>query len=356
MLFYRLENVEQHNLHPDKTSFTSYLRKMAVANLVISSFLFAVVAYSGMFLAIQPSICHKKVDVVITIHNALAVVQHTLQVLEGTEIRGRTTSFTCAEIYLVDSASDSLTAEFLVSKSAEYHSHFKYHYLRRNSSSYTSAVNAGVLAGIERTIIILNSDVILPYSWLSNLEHLLYTAQNIGMVGPLSNSACYQSVPLVTPQSWSENNLPDGLTVQHVNNFLKDRRHSDSPSVPLLNGFVLALKRDVVDTIGVFDERAFPEGYGEENDYCYRARRAGYSLRVAETTYVYHLKSASFGVERRRALVQNASKSYSGLFKNYIRLAHEELMHEGFLKKARKETEVFISDFLFSRQVRHINP
>ena len=45
---------------------------------------------------------------------------------------------------------------------------------------------------------------------------------------------------------------------------------------------------------------AFPAGYGEENDLCLRAGKAGVKLAVADDVYVYHVKSASFGSVRRR--------------------------------------------------------
>jgi len=60
-----------------------------------------------------------------------------------------------------------------------------------------------------------------------------------------------------------------------------------------LNGFCLAIKRTLITDIGIFDEEAFGEGYGEENDYCLRAVKAGWQLAVADDTYIYHAQSRS---------------------------------------------------------------
>jgi len=72
--------------------------------------------------------------------------------------------------------------------------------------------------------------------------------------------------------------------------------------VPFVNGFCFAIKRAVVDAIGYFDEESFPDGYGEENDYCLRAADAGFELAIADHAYVYHAKSRSYSHERRREL------------------------------------------------------
>ncbi|MDF9843624.1 MULTISPECIES: hypothetical protein [unclassified Paenibacillus] len=42
------------------------------------------------------------------------------------------------------------------------------------------------------------------------------------------------------------------------------------------------VKREVIDKIGYFDQETFSEGYGEENDYCIRAKNAGFKLKVAD--------------------------------------------------------------------------
>jgi glycosyltransferase involved in cell wall biosynthesis len=80
------------------------------------------------------------------------------------------------------------------------------------------------------------------------------------------------------------------------------------PRITLLNGFCLLIKRAVLEEIGLFDEVAFPEGYGEENDYCLRARAAGWQLAVADDAYVYHAQSRSYSHNRRRALSAQAQQ------------------------------------------------
>jgi hypothetical protein len=79
-----------------------------------------------------------------------------------------------------------------------------------------------------------------------------------------------------------------------------------SPNLPFLNGFCLLIRREVIDSIGYFDEENFGDGYGEENDYCLRARQAGWKLAVADDTYIFHAQSRSYSDEKRKMLSERA--------------------------------------------------
>ena len=45
------------------------------------------------------------------------------------------------------------------------------------------------------------------------------------------------------------------------------------------------------------DAEAFGKGYGEENDWCLRASKAGFVNLLAEDVYVYHAGQISFGLD-----------------------------------------------------------
>src|SRR5690606_14934617 len=68
----------------------------------------------------------------------------------------------------------------------------------------------------------------------------------------------------------------------------------------------MAVRREVFDEMGVFDDASFPRGYGEENDFCLRAAAAGFVGAVALDTYVFHAKSRSYGPTLRAELVRAA--------------------------------------------------
>jgi GT2 family glycosyltransferase len=53
-------------------------------------------------------------------------------------------------------------------------------------------------------------------------------------------------------------------------------------------GFCMLVKREVIDAIGVLDERFGPGGY-EDYDYCLRVKQAGYKIMVASDVFIYHI-------------------------------------------------------------------
>lgn len=165
-------------------------------------------------------------------------------------------------------------------------------------------------AGAADAVVFLNSDTVVTPGWLDRLAACAASDPAIGLVGPLSNAATYQSVPEVKAgEDWAANPLPDGIDADRLAELIAADSARLYPRVPFLNGFCLFVKRAVVDAIGAFDEDAFGAGYGEENDYALRARAAGWQLAVADDAFVYHAASRSYSHERRRPLVERAGRA-----------------------------------------------
>jgi len=57
----------------------------------------------------------------------------------------------------------------------------------------------------------------------------------------------------------------------------------------------MAISRRAIRITGLFDEKTFGHGYGEENDFCQRAEQAGLRNVLCDDTYVVHHGAASFG-------------------------------------------------------------
>merc|ERR1719182_19651 len=64
----------------------------------------------------------------------------------------------------------------------------------------------------------------------------------------------------------------------------------------------MLLSRDAIDAVGLLDEATYPGGYGEENDWAVRARRAGWGLAVVPGVHLFHAKTQSYSIERRQEL------------------------------------------------------
>ena len=174
---------------------------------------------------------------------------------------------------------------------------------------YTHAANIGLRASTAPFVVLLNSDTVVPRLWLEDMLACMFSDEAVGIVGPLSNAASWQSVPERSGSDggWAVNQLPDGYSVDEFGELVRLCSQQRFPRVDLVNGFCLMIRRQVIERIGYLDEAAFPRGYGEEDDYCLRARAAGFQLAIADQGFVYHAKSKSFGSASRAELVRQGA-------------------------------------------------
>lgn len=176
---------------------------------------------------------------------------------------------------------------------------------------YTESVNIGMRKSNAPFVVLLNSDTEVPEKWLSGLLKCITSDKKIGVVGPLSNAASWQTVPKLLDENrqFCVNAIPEGVSVKEMASMVASVSLCHYPVVPFVNGFCFMIRREVIEKIGYMDSEAFPRGYGEENDYCLRAAHAGFNLAIADDVYVYHAKSKSFGHEQRKSLSKNGSES-----------------------------------------------
>jgi GT2 family glycosyltransferase len=174
---------------------------------------------------------------------------------------------------------------------------------REVNRGYTKSINEAVMLAGASWVVILNSDTLVSRDWLARLHDAAASYPNTGMVGPLSNAATYQSVPKLREADggWSRNDFIKPADLPLVQEILEQHTERAYPAVPLLNGFCTLISKEVFDRCGLFDEDAFPIGYGEETDLCLRAEKAGFRLVVADDCFIYHHKSVTFGAAGRKS-------------------------------------------------------
>lgn len=194
---------------------------------------------------------------------------------------------------------------------------------------YTYAADFGVRLAQSEWVVLLNSDTILTRGWLEGLLACARYDSRTALVGPVSNAATFQSVPELYEASgkWKVNTLPPGMTPEDMAAIIARVSQHAYPEVPLLNGFCTLIRRATFLELGGLNIGAFPMGYGEENDLCLRAGKAGYKLAVADDVYVYHVKSASFGSARRTELSKAGNSA--------LRELHPEVDINGLTKQFR---------------------
>lgn len=166
--------------------------------------------------------------------------------------------------------------------------------LPRNGG-FPAACNIGLRLAAGETIVLMNNDIVVSRHWLSNMKMCLYSAPDIGIVGPMANYASglqhhylgYHNIERFHEMTF-ESNRPDPHKWRSVNRLV---------------GMCFVMKRELLERVGELDERYSP-GHYEDDDYCYRARQQGYRLMAAGDTYVHHQGSASFGLFSKEAMYE----------------------------------------------------
>jgi GT2 family glycosyltransferase/tetratricopeptide (TPR) repeat protein len=182
------------------------------------------------------------------------------------------------EVIVIDNASQDHSSEIAES--------YPFVQLVRNQENrgFPAACNQGIEQAQGEVLLFLNSDTIVPRVSLIRLLETLTQSGSIGAAGPYSNYSGH--LQQITPTYTSLNTL---------NLFAEDfaRREADDVETDMLVGFCLAVKCSVLQEVGAFDER-FGTGMFEDNDLCYRIRRAGYRLMIAARSFVHHHGSRTF--------------------------------------------------------------
>ena len=165
---------------------------------------------------------------------------------------------------------------------------------------FTATVNRGIALAEMSDVVLLNADTEVATNWLTGLRRALHSDNDIATVTAVSDNAGAFSVPELE----QENPFPSAWSFSQAALALWQNAGLAYPQLPTGNGFCMLIRREVINRIGAFDVEAFPQGYGEENDFCQRACAAGYRHLIAGNVLVRHARSRSFGHERRAALGQ----------------------------------------------------
>ncbi|MBV8573820.1 MAG: glycosyltransferase, partial [Acetobacteraceae bacterium] len=185
---------------------------------------------------------------------------------------------------------------------------------------FPASANAGLRASQGRDVVLLNSDTLVPPLWLERLRHAAYSARDIGTVSPLSNDATILSYP--EPQGG--NAAPDLAGTIRMASLAHRANGSAVVDIPTAVGFCMYIRGDCLKTVGLLREDVFAQGYGEENDFCMRARHLGWRHVAATGVFVTHAGGRSFGsakshlMERNAVILEELHPGYGRLIEAFI--------------------------------------
>ncbi|HLK12694.1 MAG TPA: glycosyltransferase [Candidatus Binatia bacterium] len=224
------------------------------------------------------------VDIVVPVHDAreatVACVESVLRHAVGDW-----------RLVVVDDAStDAALREFLGRTAAAHPARVR---LLRNKTNrgFVASANRGLGTAEGRDVLLLNSDTVVTAGFLERLAAAAYAAGQPAIVSPLSNNATICSVP----EFCRDNPIPAGHTIDTFAALVAGASLRLYPELVSAHGFCMYIPRAILARVGSFDEERFGRGFGEENDFCERARQLGVPVRLADDAFVYHAGGASFG-------------------------------------------------------------
>lgn len=183
------------------------------------------------------------------------------------------------EIIVIDNASTDGTREWLAQQTDIVT------IFNEENLGFPKGCNQGIQIATGSNILLLNNDVIVTEHWLDNLLEALYSSEDIGAVGAISNNCpYYQAIPV------------DYKTLDEMHSFARTLNVHDPKKwedrVKLI-GFCMLIKREVVEQVGSLDERFTPGNY-EDDDYSFRILQAGYRLLLCKDVFIHHVGHGTF--------------------------------------------------------------
>jgi len=234
----------------------------------------------------------QQVDIVVPVYNAFDWTRRCLSAV---------LSFTVGIPYRLIVVDDGSTDQRLLEYLAYLESRNSNVIVLRNRKNvgFLESVNRG-MSFSNNDVVLLNTDAIVTYDWLSKLRACAYSDDRIATVTPISNNATVCSVP----EFCKNNQIPPGYSVQEFGELVEKASQRIGISfyeLPVGIGFCMYVKRKVISEIGLYSEE-FGRGYEEEVDFCLRASEKGYCHVACPHVFVYHAGTASTNTEQAQLL------------------------------------------------------
>ena len=219
-----------------------------------------------------------KVLIVVVSYNSMYLMQKNLESIRGALYPGT------YKVVVVDNASTDGVYEWLKEQDDII--------LVRNEENvgFGPACNQGVKASIgtefeTADVYLLNNDTRLVFDALYFLKKALYSAEDVGAVGSVSN--------------YAGNKQQIDVVFETIDEYIK---YGEKVNVPMadpwlervrLSGFSMLIRRNVWNEIGGFDED-FAPGYFEDDALSMEILKRGYRMLVVRNSFIYHAGSQSF--------------------------------------------------------------
>ncbi len=188
---------------------------------------------------------------------------------------------------------------------------------------FVATANRGMGVHPQRDVVLLNSDTEVPAGWLARLRRAAYRDATIGTATPFSNNATICSYPTFC----ADNALPAGWSLSALDALFQQVNAGKTVDIPTAVGFCMYIRRDCLAQTGLFDVETYGRGYGEENDFCMRARANGWRHVLASDVFVFHAGAVSFGDSENTRKI-NAIDTLARIYPEYPELVHKYIARD----------------------------
>ena len=227
----------------------------------------------------------EKIDlsIVILSYNSKADLARLLPSVFGSETKYS------YEVIVVDNGSSDGTPDWLISL---FDGRQKVILIRNQNNGFAHGNNLGIRQAQGKHILILNPDTEFKPDTLQTMLEFMETNQDVGI------STCKVLLPdgkldlacrRRFPNLWNSFKRLIGLSSADYN--MLDTDEDQSMEIDSCMGAFLLIRKSVIEKVGLLDEKFFM--YGEDLDWCWRAKEAGYKVWYYPKTSITHYKGSA---------------------------------------------------------------
>jgi hypothetical protein len=208
---------------------------------------------------------------------------------------------------------------------------------------YTGGNNAGIrhaLAGGADFVFLLNNDAIVAPDALSRLVQAAQAWPNAGFLGPMVRTREQPNRILSAGGVF----WPDMTPGQRGLGELDQGQYGEVEEVDFLSGCALLVSRAALEAVGLLDERYF--AYGEDVEWCFRGRRAGFKVLFAPQGVVWHPDTSLRD--------QNSSRVVYYITRNHLLFLRQHHLGLGVLLRTLLRNLIWLVNWSVNPKWRHI--
>ena len=171
--------------------------------------------------------------------------------------------------------------------------------LNKENLGFSKANNQGIKIAKGQYIFLLNSDTYLIENSFKKLLTNIKSRSKLGVIAPklLSKDQTIQQSAVYFPHLpqvffWMSflDDLPIGMLFKpyHIDH---DSFYKNGQQIDWVTAAALMIPKKVIDEVGLLDPQIFM--YGEEIEWCYRIKKAGYKIYFSPITKIIHIGRGS---------------------------------------------------------------